>query len=57
MTDTASPADRSERPAAPSLAEAALVWLKIGCLSFGGPAGQIALMHRELVEERRWISE
>src|SRR4029078_10893269 len=30
---------------------------KIGCLSFGGPAGQIALMHRELVERRRWISE
>lgn len=40
-----------------SLAEAARVWAKIGWLSFGGPAGQIALMHRELVEERRWISE
>lgn len=36
---------------------ALLVWLKIGCLNFGGPAGQIALMHRLLVEERRWISE
>ncbi|HTO33578.1 MAG TPA: chromate efflux transporter, partial [Pararhizobium sp.] len=33
------------------------VWAKIGLLSFGGPAGQIALMHKELVEERRWISE
>ncbi len=33
------------------------VWLKIGLLGFGGPAGQIALMHRELVEQRRWISE
>ena len=33
------------------------VWLRIGCLSFGGPAGQIALMHREIVEERRWLSE
>jgi len=33
------------------------VWLKIGLLSFGGPAGQIALMHRLLVEERRWVSE
>jgi chromate transporter len=33
------------------------VWAKIGWLSFGGPAGQIALMHRELVERRRWISE
>ncbi len=32
-------------------------WLKLGCISFGGPAGQIAIMHRELVEQRRWISE
>jgi chromate transporter len=45
------------RPRWPSLSEATLVWAKIGLLSFGGPAGQIALMHRELVEERRWISE
>lgn len=37
--------------------EAVRLWLKIGWLSFGGPAGQIALMHRELVERRRWISE
>jgi chromate transporter len=37
--------------------EALKVWLRIGCLSFGGPAGQIALMHREIVEERRWLSE
>ncbi|APG83615.1 chromate efflux transporter [Sinorhizobium americanum] len=44
-------------PAHPSFAEATKVWAKIGLLSFGGPAGQIALMHRELVEERRWISE
>ncbi|MCV9941073.1 chromate efflux transporter [Boseaceae bacterium BT-24-1] len=44
-------------PAAPSLAEATRVWLKIGLLSFGGPAGQIALMHKELVDERRWIGE
>jgi chromate transporter len=44
-------------PAAPTLAEATRVWAKIGLLSFGGPAGQIALMHRELVEERRWIGE
>jgi chromate transporter len=33
------------------------VWARIGCLGFGGPAGQIALMHRELVERRRWISD
>ena len=32
-------------------------WLKIGCISFGGPAGQISLMHQELVERQRWISE
>lgn len=44
-------------PANPSFAEALRVWLRIGLLSFGGPAGQIALMHRELVEQRRWISE
>jgi chromate transporter len=40
-----------------SFAEAVRVWWRIGWLSFGGPAGQIALMHRELVEQRRWISE
>ncbi len=39
-----------------TLSQAARVWAKIGWLSFGGPAGQIALMHRELVEQRRWIS-
>lgn len=32
-------------------------WFRLGCISFGGPAGQIAIMHRELVENRRWISE
>ena len=41
----------------PTLAEALRIWFRIGCLSFGGPAGQIALMHREVVEERRWISD
>src|SRR5213595_2530680 len=40
-----------------SLAEATRVWVRIGFLSFGGPAGQIALMHRELVDERRWVAE
>ncbi|HEU0133391.1 MAG TPA: chromate efflux transporter [Allosphingosinicella sp.] len=40
-----------------SLAEAARVWAKIALLSFGGPAGQIALMHRVLVEEKKWIGE
>ncbi|TAM22864.1 MAG: chromate efflux transporter [Nevskiaceae bacterium] len=37
--------------------EAFKVWLKIGFINFGGPAGQIALMHKMLVDERRWISE
>lgn len=41
----------------PDFAELVRVSARIGCLSFGGPAGQIALMHRELVEERGWISE
>lgn len=47
----------SAPPAAPSLAEAVPVWLRVAALSFGGPAGQIAVMHRILVDERRWISE
>jgi chromate transporter len=41
----------------PSWREALATWAKIGCLGFGGPAGQIALMHRILVDEKRWISE
>jgi len=41
----------------PSLAEALRVWLKIGLLGFGGPAGQIALLHREVVEQRDWIDD
>ena len=44
-------------PSAPTFAQAVKVWARIGCLSFGGPAGQIALMHKELVEDRRWIGE
>ena len=46
-----------ERPQAVSFAEALRFWLKLGFISFGGPAGQIAIMHSELVEQKRWISE
>ncbi|WP_299361985.1 chromate efflux transporter [uncultured Paracoccus sp.] len=41
----------------PTLAEATRIWARIGLLSFGGPAGQIALMHRILVEEQKWLGE
>lgn len=41
----------------PTLREALKFWLKLGLISFGGPAGQIAIMHRELVEKRRWIGD
>jgi chromate transporter len=40
-----------------SLQQAARVWVRVALLSFGGPAGQIAVMHRILVEEKAWISE
>jgi len=40
-----------------SFGEAFRVWLKIGCIGFGGPAGQIALMHRILVDEKKWVDE
>ncbi len=50
--------ETQEKPAAAiPFAEAFLFWLKLGFISFGGPAGQIAVMHQELVERRRWISE
>ena len=45
------------RPASVTLGQAFWVWLRIALLSFGGPAGQIAVMHRILVEEKRWIGE
>jgi chromate transporter len=44
-------------PQGVTFAEALRVWARIGFLSFGGPAGQIALMHREIVEERGWLTE
>ena len=44
-------------PGQVGLREASRFWLKLGFISFGGPAGQISIMHQELVENRRWISE
>lgn len=51
------PQNLSEKPDAVPFREALLYWLKLGFISFGGPAGQISMMHQELVEKRRWISE
>jgi chromate transporter len=51
MTDPSTP------PPVPSFAEALRFWWKLGWISFGGPAGQIAIMHKELVEKRRWLGE
>src|SRR5438445_10881948 len=58
MTDIAA---SDARPAAPShgvpFGEAMKVWARVAALSFGGPAGQIAVMHRIIVEEKRWIGD
>ncbi|MGO4725975.1 MULTISPECIES: chromate efflux transporter [unclassified Inquilinus] len=57
MSTISTAASGSSEAARPSFGEALKVWARIGLLSFGGPAGQIALMHRMLVDERRWIGE
>ncbi len=54
MTDAT---DTTKAPTMPSLGEALRFWFKLGLISFGGPAGQIAIMRQELVERHRWISE
>jgi len=57
QSQTAQAAPTTAAPAEVSFWQAFRFWLKLGFISFGGPAGQIAIMHEELVERRRWISE
>ncbi len=61
MTSQSPPANADvsdiQEPSHVPFAQAVRVWAKIGFLSFGGPAGQVALMHKELVEQRKWIDE
>jgi chromate transporter len=55
VTPSEQAVDRQRPQTAPSFAEAFRFWLKLGFISFGGPSGQIAMMHAELVEKKRWI--
>lgn len=57
MNNASTPAESTATPPAVSFWQAFSFWLKLGFISFGGPAGQISIMHQELVENRRWISE
>ena len=53
---SSSQSTQTPAPQSVSMMESFLYWLKLGFISFGGPAGQISMMHQELVEKRRWIS-
>jgi chromate transporter len=60
VTETLAVARREGRESSThgvSIGESFRVWLRVAALSFGGPAGQIAVMHRILVEEKRWVSD
>jgi chromate transporter len=60
MTETSialSASPRAERAHKVSLRQAFWVWLRVAALSFGGPAGQIAVMHRIIVDEKKWVGE
>src|ERR1700681_1560508 len=57
LQDSGRPDGGAQAARVVSLHEALRVWLRVALLSFGGPAGQIAVMHRIVVEEQRWISE
>src|SRR5437764_438369 len=55
--DAVPDASSTTAPSTPTRSEALRYWFRLGCISFGGPAGQIAIMHRDLVDTRHWISE
>ena len=57
MSEPASEITTGAQPPVVSFSEAFWYWLKLGFISFGGPAGQIAIMHQDLVERKRWISD
>jgi chromate transporter len=57
LTESSIKVENPSTPARPTFTEAFRFWLKLGFISFGGPTGQIAIMHTELVEKKKWISE